>query len=150
MFGDGNRVTVPNAASSTPTSLKVAQQPSSVAAAVATQVARETVAATPAASGPLLRSRDNEADMSAAGGDLPMASGGGSDVPDLPSSSSAGSAQNGSTSSVGPAQDSTDTAHDRAWLETHARALYPFIRAEIRGELLRDRERRGRLMREQR
>lgn len=43
-----------------------------------------------------------------------------------------------------------DTAHDRAWLETHARALYPLIRAELRSELLRDRERRGRLVREQR
>jgi len=37
---------------------------------------------------------------------------------------------------------------DDAWLERHAAALYPIIRRHLRNELLRDRERRGRLVRE--
>ena len=152
-FGDGSRVTIPQAASAPPTSLKVAQQPTAVAAAVASQVARETVSAGSAANGPLLRSRDADDDMSddsapAVRGTSPGRpddSGGGSDGPGSSSSSMT------ADDPMPPASDdSIDTAHNRAWLETHARALYPFIRAEIRGELLRDRERRGRLMREQR
>lgn len=41
-----------------------------------------------------------------------------------------------------------DTATDDLWLERHARALYPHIRLLLRSEFFRDRERRGRLMRE--
>ena len=41
-----------------------------------------------------------------------------------------------------------DTTLDDAWLERHAAALYPIIRRHLRNELLRDRERRGRLVRE--
>lgn len=41
-----------------------------------------------------------------------------------------------------------DTAIDDQWLERHAAALYPHIRRHLRNELLRDRERRGRLIRE--
>jgi len=45
---------------------------------------------------------------------------------------------------VGPA--AVDTAKDRAWLQRHADALYPHIRDLIRAEMLRDRERRGRML----
>ncbi|NKB92523.1 MAG: DUF4157 domain-containing protein, partial [Candidatus Nanopelagicales bacterium] len=41
-----------------------------------------------------------------------------------------------------------DATPDDAWLERHAAALYPLIRRHLRNELLRDRERRGRLVRE--
>ena len=41
-----------------------------------------------------------------------------------------------------------DATPDDAWLERHAAALYPIIRRHLRNELLRDRERRGRLVRE--
>lgn len=47
-----------------------------------------------------------------------------------------------------PASPGPDTARDQKWLERHAEALYPLIRAQLRAELFRDRERRGRLMRE--
>lgn len=169
-FGDSNHVTVPNAPASEPTDLKVAQQPKAVAAAVATQVAREAISASPAMSAPLLRSRTDDSET-----ENPFSRGsmGGLDDTSSASSSSvtkppAKSSGSGSGKKSGPSGgghenefgeeqascacsgESRDTAHDRAWLETHARALYPFIRAEIRGELLRDRERRGRLMREQR
>ena len=43
---------------------------------------------------------------------------------------------------------SEDATPDDAWLERHAAALYPIIRRHLRNELLRDRERRGRLVRE--
>ena len=168
-FGDTNRVTVPSAASVAPTSLKVAQQPTAVAAAVATQVAREAIGATPAAGGPLLRPRTNDIELDDRGGNLPEGRGEQETSfneptpkarPSTPAPSPArnsGRAGGGHDDEFGEEEaDCTcsgeirDTAHDRAWLETHAHALYPFIRAEIRSELLRDRERRGRLMREQR
>jgi len=41
-----------------------------------------------------------------------------------------------------------DTATDDAWLQRHAHALYPHIRYLLRNEFLLDRERRGRLMRD--
>jgi hypothetical protein len=43
---------------------------------------------------------------------------------------------------------SMDTARDELWLERHAQALYPHLRHLLRNEFFRDRERRGRLMRE--
>jgi hypothetical protein len=163
-------VTVPNAAASEPTDLKVAQQPTAVAAAVATQVAREAISASPATSAPLLRPRTEEIELDNLSNRESM--GGPSNSSAMPSTSStkppakppakgsgkhSGPSGGGHENEFGEEQascacsgESRDTAHDRAWLETHARALYPFIRAEIRGELLRDRERRGRLMREQR
>jgi hypothetical protein len=169
-FGDSSRVTVPNAAASEPTDLKVAQQPTAVAAAVATQVAREAISASPATSAPLLRPRTEEIELDNLSDRESM--GGPSNSSVAPSTSStkppakppakgsgkhSGPSGGGHENEFGEEQascacsgESRDTAHDRAWLETHARALYPFIRAEIRGELLRDRERRGRLMREQR
>ena len=42
-----------------------------------------------------------------------------------------------------------DTAKDAQWLERHATALYPLLRGLLRAELLRDRERRGRLLKEE-
>lgn len=45
-----------------------------------------------------------------------------------------------------PAQP--DTWKDMQWLERHADALYPLLRNRIRNELLRDRERRGRMLRD--
>lgn len=41
-----------------------------------------------------------------------------------------------------------NTWRDQRWLEQHATALYPLIRNLLRDELLRDRERRGKMMRE--
>ncbi len=41
-----------------------------------------------------------------------------------------------------------NTWRDQRWLEQHATALYPLIRGLLRDELLRDRERRGKMMRE--
>jgi hypothetical protein len=41
-----------------------------------------------------------------------------------------------------------DTATDDVWLQRHAQALYPHIRYLLRNEFLLDRERRGRLMRD--
>jgi hypothetical protein len=52
--------------------------------------------------------------------------------------------QNSSSSSNTPG----DTWRDHRWLELHATALYPLIRGMLRDELLRDRERRGKMMRE--
>lgn len=43
---------------------------------------------------------------------------------------------------------SQDTATDDVWLQRHAHALYPHIRYLLRNEFLLDRERRGRLMRD--
>ena len=169
-FADGNRVTVPNAQANEPSDLKVAQQPSVVAAAVATQVAREAVGMDTASSGPLLRRREGEGhqhhnDVS----EHRMHRGESSQShstsqPHQSSSHSQDTRSSTHESRVGGGHDDEfaeeepdcncsgrnhDTAHDRRWLETHAHALYPFIRGEIRSELLRDRERRGRLMREQ-
>ena len=47
-----------------------------------------------------------------------------------------------------PPIEREDALPDDAWLERHAAALYPIIRRHLRNELLRDRERRGRLVRE--
>lgn len=41
-----------------------------------------------------------------------------------------------------------DTATDDTWLQRHAYALYPHLRQMLRNEFLLDRERRGRLMRD--
>jgi hypothetical protein len=41
-----------------------------------------------------------------------------------------------------------NTWRDQRWLEQHATALYPLIRGMLRDELMRDRERRGKMMRE--
>ena len=41
-----------------------------------------------------------------------------------------------------------DTSVDHGWLEKHAEALYPLIRKHLRNDLLKDRERRGKLMRD--
>ena len=169
-FGDDNRVTVPHAPAYEPADLKVAQQPSVVAAAVATQVAREAVGMDAASSGPLLRRREgeglhhrhDESEHRMHRGESPQ-----SQSTSQSHQSSSHSHENKSStheSRMGGGHDDEfseeepdcncsgrnhDTAHDRRWLETHAHALYPFIRGEIRSELLRDRERRGRLMREQ-
>ena len=169
-FTDGNRVTVPHAHAHEPSDLKVAQQPSVVAAAVATQVAREAVGLDSASSGPLLRPREgeghhhrnDESEHRMHRGESPQ-----SHSTSQSHQSSSQSHENKSStheSRMGGGHDDEfaeeepdcncsgrnhDTAHDRRWLETHAHALYPFIRGEIRSELLRDRERRGRLMREQ-
>ena len=45
-------------------------------------------------------------------------------------------------------QSPDNTWRDQRWLEQHATALYPLIRNLLRDELLRDRERRGKMMRE--
>jgi hypothetical protein len=45
-------------------------------------------------------------------------------------------------------QPPDNTWRDQRWLEQHATALYPLIRGLLRDELLRDRERRGKMMRE--
>lgn len=42
----------------------------------------------------------------------------------------------------------TDTARDQEWLVRHAQALYPLMRNLLRAELLRDRERRGQMLKE--
>jgi hypothetical protein len=47
-----------------------------------------------------------------------------------------------------PAPPQVETWRDDRWLEKHATALYPLIRSMLRNELLRDRERRGKMMRE--
>jgi hypothetical protein len=47
-----------------------------------------------------------------------------------------------------PAPPQIETWRDDRWLEKHATALYPLIRNMLRNELLRDRERRGKMMRE--
>jgi hypothetical protein len=44
--------------------------------------------------------------------------------------------------------DDDDEDDPRAGLERQAESLYPLIRARLRAELVRDRERRGRLARE--
>jgi hypothetical protein len=41
-----------------------------------------------------------------------------------------------------------DTARDQEWLVRHAQALYPLMRNLLRAELLRDRERRGQMLKE--
>jgi hypothetical protein len=41
-----------------------------------------------------------------------------------------------------------ETSIDRDWLERHAEALYPLIKKYLRNDLLKDRERRGKLMRD--
>ncbi len=41
-----------------------------------------------------------------------------------------------------------DTATDDLWLQRHALALYPHLKQMLRNEFLLDRERRGRLMRD--
>ena len=41
-----------------------------------------------------------------------------------------------------------ETSVDRDWLERHAEALYPMIKKHLRNDLLKDRERRGKLMRD--
>ncbi len=41
-----------------------------------------------------------------------------------------------------------ETSTDRDWLERHAEALYPIIKKHLRNDLLKDRERRGKLMRD--
>jgi len=46
------------------------------------------------------------------------------------------------------ARDRDEPNLDIDWLERHAAALYPIIRRHLRNDLLRDRERRGRLVRE--
>ena len=45
-------------------------------------------------------------------------------------------------------RDRDESNLDVDWLERHAAALYPIIRRYLRNDLLRDRERRGRLVRE--
>jgi len=45
-------------------------------------------------------------------------------------------------------QSAPDTWKDARWLEQHADALYPLLRNKLRSDLLRDRERRGRMMRD--
>ena len=152
---DVARVEAPPPAASAPASLKVATPPASLGAALAESLSRATsprptfgtfsgsssdtgsdagtaTPATPANAAPLLRSRDDEGPMLA---ELAARSGAGEPpAPDAAPSSST----------------SSDTSVDRVWLERHARALYPFLREQLRGEFLRDRERRGRLVREQR
>lgn len=49
---------------------------------------------------------------------------------------------------IAPAPPQIETWRDSRWLEKHATALYPLIRGMLRNELLRDRERRGKMMRE--
>lgn len=49
---------------------------------------------------------------------------------------------------MAPAPPQIETWRDSRWLEKHATALYPLIRGMLRNELLRDRERRGKMMRE--
>lgn len=44
--------------------------------------------------------------------------------------------------------DTDDIDDRRADLERQAHSIYPFIRAKLRAELVKDRERRGRLARE--
>ena len=55
---------------------------------------------------------------------------------------------NGPKNSRRSSTEREDATPDDAWLERHAAALYPLIRRHLRNELLRDRERRGRLVRE--
>lgn len=45
-------------------------------------------------------------------------------------------------------QGPDNTWRDAKWLQQHATALYPLIRGMLRDELLNDRERRGKMMRE--
>lgn len=71
-----------------------------------------------------------------AGGDSAGRSGG--SKAELPGSS------RGGPFATGP----QDTATDDVWLQRHAHALYPHIRFLLRNEFLLDRERRGRLMRD--
>ncbi len=59
-----------------------------------------------------------------------------------PSSSPASSRQ------APPPEPLVDTATDDYWLQKHARALFPHLRQMLRNEFLLDRERRGRLMRD--
>jgi len=59
-----------------------------------------------------------------------------------------GSKAEAPTSSANAPSAPTDTATDDVWLQRHAQALYPHIRFMLRNEFLLDRERRGRLMRD--
>lgn len=52
------------------------------------------------------------------------------------------------SANASPAPPGIETWRDHRWLERHASALYPLIRGMLRDELLRDRERRGKMMRE--
>jgi len=54
--------------------------------------------------------------------------------------------QNNAAAQQQPPPD--NTWRDQRWLEQHATALYPLIRNLLRDELLLDRERRGKMMRE--
>lgn len=70
-----------------------------------------------------------------------------------PNNSGDGKAGSGAERSHGAKRGSQpnsgmDTAMDELWLERHAQALYPHLRDLLRSEFFRDRERRGRLMRE--
>lgn len=67
---------------------------------------------------------------------------------DSSSSVNAGQGAGGAGGSGAGASASGDGATDRASIERQARALYPTIRALLRAELVRDRERRGRMMRD--
>ena len=67
-----------------------------------------------------------------------------------PQASQESSTTSGKTRVSKPAREPkpVDLSIDSAWLEKHAEALYPLIRKHLRNDLLRDRERRGKLMRD--
>ena len=72
-----------------------------------------------------------------------------SDMPDIKEAGKVAKAVPPSQQNAGAQQPPPDnTWRDQRWLEQHATALYPLIRNLLRDELLRDRERRGKMMRE--
>ncbi|NKB91840.1 MAG: DUF4157 domain-containing protein [Candidatus Nanopelagicales bacterium] len=66
----------------------------------------------------------------------------------LPAANPGGMAGQEASGTRRSATERDNSTPDDAWLERHAAALYPIIRRHLRNELLRDRERRGRLVRE--
>jgi len=72
-----------------------------------------------------------------------------SKMPDIKEAGKVAKATPPSQQNAAAQQASADnTWRDPRWLELHATALYPLIRNLLRDELLRDRERRGKMMRE--
>jgi len=72
-----------------------------------------------------------------------------SNMPDIKEAGKVAKATPPSQNSAAAQQPPPDnTWRDQRWLEQHATALYPLIRGLLRDELLRDRERRGKMMRE--
>lgn len=72
-----------------------------------------------------------------------------SNMPDIKEAGKVAKATPPTPNSAAAQQPPPDnTWRDQRWLEQHATALYPLIRNLLRDELLRDRERRGKMMRE--